>query len=317
MTTKTQHLIWSDYNKSLCNRGNLFVWVCEDFLKVLNDPTPEEPRKRGRPVLYKDSLIELVLNIRYVLGLPLRQVTGLCQSLFPRMSIPIDLPDYTTLCRRGKKLSLQIGLKHKGKPVHLALDSTGLKVYGEGEWKVRQHGVGKRRTWLKVHFAVDIETFDIHCVGVTTNDIADGEVVADLLKNTPNLGKTYGDGAYDTHESRKAIKDKGGIPVIPPREDAVLHPEKEALFERNKALEDIEKYKKGGLSHEEARKMWKKESGYHQRSKVETHMYRFKTIFGDACRSRHFDNQANEIFLKTKLLNKVTARGMPKYLKVA
>jgi hypothetical protein len=217
MTTKTQHLIWSDYNKSLCNRGNLFVWVCEDFLKVLNDPTPEEPRKRGRPVLYKDSLIELVLNIRYVLGLPLRQVTGLCQSLFPRMSIPIDLPDYTTLCRRGKKLSLQIGLKHKGKPVHLALDSTGLKVYGEGEWKVRQHGVGKRRTWLKVHFAVDIETFDIHCVGVTTNDIADGEVVADLLKNTPNLGKTYGDGAYDTHESRKAIKDKGGIPVIPPR----------------------------------------------------------------------------------------------------
>jgi len=234
------------------------------------------------------------------------------------MGIPIDLPGYTTLCRRSKKLSLQIGLKHKGKPVHLALDSTGLKVYGEGEWKVRQHGVGKRRTWLKVHFAVDIETFDIHCVGVTTNDIADGEVVADLLKNTPNLGKTYGDGAYDTHESRKTIKAKGGIPIIPPREDAVLHPEKEALFERNKALEDIEKYKKGGLSHEEARKMWKKEkSGYHQRSKVETHMYRFKTIFGDACRSRHFDSQANEVFIKAKLLNKVTARGMPNYLKVA
>ena len=317
MTTKTQRLIWSDYNKSLCNRGNVFVWVCEDFLKVLDDPAHEELRKRGRPVLYKDSLIELVLSIRYVLGFPLRQVTGLCQSLFPRMGIHTNLPDYTTLCRRSKKLSLQIGLKHKGKPVHLALDSTGLKVYGEGEWKVRQHGAGKRRTWLKAHFAVDVETFEVHCVGVTTNDIADGEVVPDLLKNTANLGKTYGDGAYDTHESRKTIKAKGGIPIIPPREDAIQHSGKEALFERNKALEDIERYKKEGLSIEEARGRWKKESGYHQRSKVETHMYRFKTIFGDACPSRHFDAQANEIFIKTKLLNKVTARGMPKYLKAA
>jgi hypothetical protein len=317
MTTTGKHLIWSDYNKTLCERGNLFVWVCEDFLKALNDPQPKELRKLGRPVLYKDSLIELVLSIRYALGFPLRQVTGLCKSLLPRMGINICLPDYTTLCRRSKKLSLQMGLKQKGKPIHLALDATGLKVYGEGEWKVRQHGIGKRRTWLKVHFAVDIETFEIHCVGVTTNDIADGEVVEDLLKNTPNLGKTYGDGAYDTHESRKAIKTKGGLPIIPPREDAIQHPGKEVLLERNKALEDIETYKKEGLSHEEARKKWKKESGYHQRSKVETHMYRFKTTFGGTCQSRHFDNQANEIFMKTKLLNKLTARGMPKYLKAA
>jgi hypothetical protein len=189
----------------------LFVWVYEDFLKALNDPLPEEPRKRGRPVLYKDSLIELVLSIRYVLGFPLRQVVGLCQSLFPRMGIHIDLSDYTTLCRRSKKRSLQMGWKHKGKPVHLDLDLTGLKAYGEGEWKVMQHGVGKRRTWLKVHFAVNIDTFKVHCVGVTTNDVADGEVVPDLLKSIANLGKTYGDGAYDTHESRKTIKAKRGI----------------------------------------------------------------------------------------------------------
>jgi len=233
------------------------------------------------------------------------------------MGINIDLPDYTTLCRRGKKLSVQIGLKPKGKVIHLALDTTGLKVYGEGEWKVKQHGIGRKRTWLKVHFAVDIETFEIHCTGVTTNDIADGEVVSELLQNTPNLGRTYGDGAYDTHESRKAIKTKGGTPIIPPREDAIRHPGKEAFFERNKALEDIEIYKKEGLSHEEARKKWKKESGYHQRSKIETHMYRFKTTFGNACRSRHFDNQANEVFIKAKLLNKITVAGMPKYLKAA
>ena len=164
MTTKTKRLIWSDYNKTLCERGNLFVWVCEDYLKALNDPKPKATHKRGRPVLYEDSLIELVLSIRYALGFPLRQVTGLCQSMFPRMGINVTPPDYTTLSRRGKKLSLQMGLRRKGERVHLALDSTGLKVYGEGEWKVRQHGVGKRRTWLKVHFAVDIETFEIHCV---------------------------------------------------------------------------------------------------------------------------------------------------------
>ena len=320
MCRKPKTTNWSQYNKVLKDRGGLSIWICEDFLESIQKKSHQDiHHKRGHPVVHPDQLIELLLSIRYLFRLPLRQTIGFSELLFPRLEIHFLLPHFSTLSRRGSDLGVKLDVKKRsGQAMDIAVDSTGLKVYGEGEWKTRQHGVGKRRTWRKVHFGVSLQDFEICSVVVTTNDVHDSEAGCDLLDIIKDpLGKVYGDGAYDTQAFRRKVHEKGGIPIIPPREDAILHLDKEDLEERNKAIEHIINRQNEGNSLKEARKDWKVYSGYHQRSKAETHMFRFKVIFGDKCQSRDFDNQATEIFIKSNLLNRFTRIGMPNIQKVA
>lgn len=190
--------------------------------------------------------------------------------------------------------------------IHVVVDSTGVKVYGEGEWKVRQHGVDKRRTWRKLHVGVNEATGEILAAVASTNNVSDDEAFADLLEGIDDeIEQVSGDGAYDKRKCYDQIGARGAKATIPPRKDAARwedDPETGKVHQRNRVLERID---------EVGRQHWKQESGYHRRSLAETTMFRFKTIFGGRLRRRRFDNQAVELFLKCAALNRMSQLGKP------
>lgn len=153
----------------------------------------------------------------------------------------------------------------------LVIDSTGLKVYGEGEWKVRQHGYSKRRTWRKLHLALCPSSKEIIFEVLTENSVADCEVYPEFLKAAPeSVERTYGDGAYDTESCYLANADHGAKPIIPPQKNAVFRQGAPPHMEdRNKACLEI----LGLGGDDRARKLWKLLKGYHLRSLAENGMY--------------------------------------------
>jgi hypothetical protein len=195
--------------------------------------------------------------------------------------------------------------------IHVVVDSTGVKVYGEGEWKVRQHGVDKRRTWRKLHVGVNEATGEILAAVASTNNLSDDEAFADILDGVEEkIEQVSGDGAYDKRKCYDEIAARGAKATIPPRKDAVMwkgDPETGEVHSRNRVLARID---------EVGRQQWKQESGYHRRSLAETTMFRFKTIFGGTLRRRLFDNQAVELFLKCAALNRMIQLGKPNSYKL-
>jgi IS5 family transposase len=128
-----------------------------------------------------------------------RQIAGFVESLFQLMNITLDVPDHSTVSRRMKTLEIDIPVQPKEKARHVVIDSTGVKVYGEGEWKTQQHRVSKRRTWRKLHLALDESTGEILAVIPTSNDSADCEVLPMLLEQIEDdIEQVSADGAYDT-----------------------------------------------------------------------------------------------------------------------
>lgn len=297
---------WREYNASLVQRGSITFWLDEHALK--NWHKPPQTGKRGRPQEFSDEAIQCILMIRSIYHLPLRAAEGFVASFLAKTNINLKCPDYTTVCVRQKTLKFKPPqrLIKSDEPLHVVIDSTGLKVYGEGEWKVRQHDWAKRRTWRKLHIAVNEKTHEILSVTVTTNDFKDSEVLPDLLEQIKeNIQQASADGGYDTHEVYEYIEARGAKAVIPPRHDAVIKRHGNCAgppLPRDEVLRSIRK---------KGRAEWKKQSGYHRRSLSETAMYRFKTIFGDKLHSRTFNNQTAEIFIKCIALNKITSLGMP------
>jgi hypothetical protein len=197
-------------------------------------------------------------------------------------------------------------------PAGKLIDSTGVKVYGEGEWKVRQHGVGKRRTWLKLHFCVDEATLEIVSVVTSTNDVSDAEALSDLLQDVPGtIEQVSADGAYDQRKCYDTLNKHGSKAAIPPRKGAKIWRHANSKAERHVRDENLRRIRKIG------RKEWKRESNYHRRSLAETQVFRFKTIFGDRLQTRQIDNQFKELMLKSAILNRMTHLGMPDSVKVS
>ena len=214
------------------------------------------------------------------------------------------VPDHTHLSRRALQLKVEIPRLPRRGPVHVVVDSTGLKIYGEGEWKVRQHGVGKRRTWRKIHLAVDESGKDVIGVEVTTADWGDSEVFPDVLAQVEGeVSQVSADGAYDTKGCHRAIAERGARAAIPPREGAVAwgdgHP-------RDAILEAIAERGRAG---------WKDDSGYHRRSLAENMMYRLKRL-GERMFSRSFERQVSEAHVRVAILNRFAYLGMPKSVRV-
>jgi len=288
---------WPEYNKSLKNRYNLTLWVDESATTGLPAQTTG---KRGRPFVYSSSTIEVCLVVRSLFRLPLRGVEGLMRSIARLIHLPV--PDYTVLSRRGRRLKIDLAFKPRDSAIHLVVDSTGLKIYGEGEWKVRIHGIGKRRTWRKIHIGLDEATGEIVCAEFTKADTVDSDVLPKILRKIGlRVLQVSADGAYDRRKDYKAIARMGARAVIPPRWDAVV-------CSRGRPSErdvNIERIRKIGL------KRWKVESQYHRRSLTETAFSRLKRIFGGGLRSRLFENQRTEAMIALNLLNRMTALGMP------
>ncbi|MEZ4934653.1 MAG: IS5 family transposase, partial [Saprospiraceae bacterium] len=220
----------------------------------------------------------------------------------------VVVPCYTQICRRAVGLDVDIEVPKSKAPMFIVIDSTGLKVYGEGEWKTRKHGISKRRTWRKLHLAVDEKTGLVHAHVLTENGKGDGDAqqVEEMLGQVePPVDRFSGDGAYDTYEIWVLLKELEIEGIIPPQENAIYWVDEfdELLdLDRNKILGKIE---------EIGREEWKLESGYHRRSLSETAMMRFKTIFGPTLYSRIFEKQKTEAAIKIKCLNKMTKIGMP------
>ena len=302
---KTRYKVsnWPEYNRALKNRFRLTVLMSED---VFSGWYASPSGKRGAPRRYSDIAIRFALTLRVLFNLPLRGCEGFVEDVLWLLRMDIECPDYTTLCRRGKILDIRLRPVGRGEHVFLVVDASGLKIYGEGEWKVRIHGVGKRRTWRKLHIGVDADTSEIVAGALTTADVHDSEMLPDLLEGMEEAVEAVaGDGAYDTREDYDAILKVGAKAVIPPRRRAKIwrHGNRgDPPHARDENLRYIRKH---------GRKKWKEESRYHKRSLAETAFFRIKTIFGERLRSRDFDNQATEAFLRLSLLNRMTELGMP------
>ena len=228
---------------------------------------------------------------------------GFVNSIFDLLHLPLTCPGYTLFSKgRGKALNVKMPRQLPKGPLNIVVDSTGLKVYGEGEWKVRKHGVGKRRTWRKLHLGVNPETHDIVLAELTEVDIHDGEAFPRLLEQIGDqpLGDVSGDGAYDTRDAYQAIQDRGGTAVIPPRKNAI---EWDETHPRTQVVR--------ACSTDEGRKAWKQQSGYHMRSLSETAMFRYKQVIGPAMRARDFATQKVEAMTAVALLNRLNSLGMP------
>lgn len=296
---------WKDYNQALVSRGSLTVWIDESVHQEWY-ASSEDGTGKGRPVVYSDTVIATILTLKAVYRLPYRGAVGLVQSILTLMNLPLDIPHYSTVSRRSKALVVNLAPLPTCGAVHLAVDSTGLKIYGEGEWKVRQHGVTKRRTWRKLHLAVNPGNNQLEAAVVTTNDFKDNELLTCLVDAIDKpIATLSGDGAYDSHEAYQYLHDKKIQPLIPPRKDAVIAKHGNCKGDKNPRDEVVRAIRRQG------RKAWKKASGYHQRSLSETAMFRMKTLFGDKLSSRLFETQTTEALLRCQILNKMSALGMP------
>lgn len=294
---------WAMYNESLKKRGSITLWIDEDVLGAWK-PAPEAVRPRGGQKRYSDGAVECLLMVKDVYHLAYRQTEGFAVSLSKLLDVDLPIPDYSTLNRRAPKLRVALPTSEKG-PIHAVLDSTGLKVYGEGEWKVRQHGYSKRRTWRKLHLSVDEASGEIEAEVLTSAGVDDAAAASSLLEQTrPEIEQLSGDGAYDKDKVYKAAAARGVNKItIPPRRDAVVWEENGSEpHPRNEILRRMA---------EIGRKEWKEESGYHRRSLAETAMFRFKTIFGDHLNAREMQRQKSEARIKCSALNRMTRLGMP------
>lgn len=301
---------WSEYEKALVQRGSITFWLSED---IEQSWFYNGEKQRGSQFDYSDKAIEIMLTIKEVFHLTNRSVEGFVRSLFVMMKIDLPVPDHSTLSRRGKTLKVKLP-KKASVSLNLVLDSTGLKIYGEGEWKVRKHGYSKRRTWRKLHLGAEPESGEIQAVLLTENSVSDDAVVKVLLEQIEHpLLACAADGAYDKRKVYDALnKHSSEVEIlIPPRKNARIWQHGNSKAERLKRDENLRYIRKHG------RQLWKEDSGYHIRSLVETTIFRLKTIFGDELSARLLETQTTQTFIRCLALNKMTHLGMPESYLVA
>lgn len=295
---------WSDYNNALRQRGAIEVWINND---VLDKWGAKPSGKPGAQPIYSDLAIQIVLQIGKIFHQRLRQAEGLLENIFGLMNVKLPVPDYSTVSRRSANLNILLAKKAKKKneKMIVVIDSTGLKVYGEGEWKVRQHGVSKRRTWRKAHLMV--ANGEIRAAELTENNIADCDAFENLLSHEEGkIDILAGDGGYDREKVYQAcLKRKIRTILIPPQKNAKIKLHGNLKCEPHPRDENLRQIRKI------SRKQWKEKSGYHIRSLAETMMSRFKTILGDKLNARKFENQVTEFLTSVSIMNRITELGMP------
>ena len=209
---------WPAYNDALKQRGSLTIWFDPEMVWV-----PPPTGRRGRQPEYSDAAIQTCLTMKILFGMALRQTTGFVESLLRLVGLDWAVPDFSTLSRRQKTLAVTIPYRGSQGPLHLLIDSTGIKAEGEGEWNARKHGGTKRRLWRKIHLGVDEQTLEIRAIEITGSSVGDAPTLPELLGQIPanvEIGSVTTDGAYDTRKCHDAVADRGAHAVIPPRKNA-------------------------------------------------------------------------------------------------
>ena len=295
---------WAEYNAGLKQRGSITFWLDEEAIEQwLNK---EKTGKVGASNTYSDLAIETVLMIKSIYKLAGRQAVGFVESVFELMCLDLAVPDHSTLSRRLGKLEINLPVIPKEGARHVVIDATGIKIHGEGEWKTRQHGISKRRTWRKLHLAVDEATGEILAAEVSLNNKHDAQILPDLLDAVEGeIEQVSADGAYDKAKCYEAIKERDAKAAIPPRKDAKIWQHGNCQQDPHPRDQNLRLIRKHGP------KKWKQLARYHRRSIAETSMFRFKTIFSPQAFSRILNNQVAELKIKAKALNKMTHLAKP------
>ena len=311
---KQKHRVtnWSEYNEGLRLRGDLTVWICDDALDLWT--APRRTTLGGQPH-YSDLAIELCLTLGKVLKQPLRQTQGLMRSIATLLGVKIAVSDFSTLSRRSNGAILRPNPRtDNGASIQLVVDSTGLKIFGEGDWLEEKHKTkAKRKSWRKLHLGLDLVSGQIVCFDLTADDVGDPTALPSLLDQTDGPVDLFlANGAYDGEPTVEALTERLGSAIqvtIPPPKNAVLSPD----ASRNPSIRDrhIAEIEADG------RMAWQKSSGYNQRSRIETQIGRWKAVIGHKLKARSFENQNKEAKIGVRILNRMTELGRPKFERTA
>jgi transposase len=295
---------WSTYNNALRKRGSFTVYFTEEAKAGWHPP---KMGSRGSPQKYSALAIETSLMIRQVFRLPLRQTQGFMNSIVAALGIDITIPDFSCLSKRSINIPRQQLTKELEAGSIIIVDSTGLKVYGKDEWNQEKHGVAARRTWLKLHLAVD-ENHQIIACELTTPETGDPTAVPDLLAQIDTSFETFiADGAYDGDPVSQAVlsQQPNAQVIVPPHKTAVCSPAGDS--QRDDHIRVIDQY---------GRIAWQKKTGYGLRNYAELAMQRVKRIFGNTMKARKLPQQKVEAWVSNVALNRMTGLGMPVSVKI-
>ena len=278
----------------------------------MDGSTPNNP---WRSATYSDLAIELCLTLGKVLKQPLRQTLGLMRSIATLLGVKIAVSDFSTLSRRSNgAILLPNPRTDNGASIQLVVDSTGLKIFGEGDWLEEKHKTkAKRKSWRKLHLWLDLVSGQIVCSDLTADDVGDPTVLPSLLDQTDGPVDLFlADGAYEGEPTVEALTERLGSAIqvtIPPPKNAVLSPD----ASRNPSIRDrhIAEIEADG------RMAWQKSSGYNQRSRIETQIGRWKAVIGHKLKARSFENQNKEAKIGVRILNRMTELGRPKFERTA
>src|SRR3954463_12089690 len=301
---------WREYDAALRRRGSLTVWFTDDAVAAWR----AEPRTtRGGQPWYSPLAILTALTLQALFRLALRQTEGLIGSILRLLGLDLAVPDHPTLSRRAATLEVPRPRPAAGGgPVHLLVDSTGLKLGGPGEWLAEKHGTRTRRAWRKLHLGVDAGTGRIEAVELTTSNVDDGSRVGSLLDQVEGAVASFtGDGAYDREDVYGAAAERHpeAAVVVPPRRDAVPSDTAEtAPTQRDRHLRSIA---------ERGRLGWQKASGYNRRALAEAAGSRYQPVGGGALRSRTDPGRATEVAVGVHVLNRMLEFGRPESVRVA
>jgi Transposase DDE domain len=278
---------WKKYNESLVRRGDITLWFAEDVIAAWEHTNQEV--KVGRPFIYSDTAIECLLALRELFQLPYRQTEGLGRALVKLMELEVAIPDFTSLAKRAAQLNVSLELAPTAGPIDIVVDSTGLKVFGAGEWRSDAYRHPRRRTWRKLHLSINAHSQEIVAEVLTSKKCDDADLVPEILAQIePPVAKLYGDGAYDKWKLYDMLAREAILPVIPPRRGAAIKRHGNCAgnpLPRDEAVRGIRRL---------GRRRWKEQIGYHRRSLVETSMSRLKRAFGTRLKNKRFENQQTE-----------------------
>jgi hypothetical protein len=304
-TYKTAYRVknWHEYDQALRDRGDITLWMSQDAIHAW---TPPQTGKRGAQLVYSDIAIETALTLRLLFRLPLRQTEGFLQAILTLMDLTLPCPDHTTLSRRNATVVIRQQVEHASQgPVDLIVDSTGLKVCGQGEWHTKKHGEKKCKRWKKLHIGVD-DRGQIIASTLTESHEQDPSQVPELLSQVDrDIDRFIGDGVYDQEPVYAAVMAHSpeARVIVPPRKDAVLSRQVlTAPTQRDQHLLTIESVGRFG---------WKRMSGYYDQAYAENVFARFKTTFGGGLRAKRDESQKREALLACQLLNRMLELGRP------
>jgi hypothetical protein len=307
---------WPAYDASLRQRGSLTVWFTDEAVEAW----AAEPRTtRGGQPWYSELAILTALTLRAVFRLAFRQTEGLIGSIIGLLGLTLRVPDHTTLSRRAATLevprprsSSSPDAGGEAEPVHLLVDSTGLKLCGPGEWLLEKHGTKTRRSWRKLHLGRDADTGQIVAATLSTHDVDDGSQVGPLLDQVDGpIASFTGDGAYDQDGVYASVSERHpeAAVIVPPRATAV--PSRTAESEPTQRDRHLQ------LIAERGRMAWQIASGYTKRAKAEAAIGRWKQVIGDRLRAHTDERRATEVDVAVHVLNRMLDLGRPSSVRLA